>query len=68
MQIMVAALRAHNDGRRLGDILTSQELELVSMGCSGPNNLQSPLSWQQAGQGRCLVGITTVNHLVQDEV
>ena len=44
MQIMGAALRAHNDGQRLGDILTAQQMELVSMGCSGPNNIQSPLS------------------------
>ena len=44
MQIMGAALRAHHDGRRLGDILTAQQMELVSMGCSGPNNIQSPLS------------------------
>jgi hypothetical protein len=39
MQIMGAALRAHHEGRRLGDILTAQQLELVSMGCSRPNNL-----------------------------
>ena len=39
MQIMGAALRAHHEGRRLGDILTAQQLELVSMGCSSPNNL-----------------------------
>ena len=29
---MGAALRAHNHGVRLGDILTAQQLELVSMG------------------------------------
>jgi len=39
MQIMGAALRAHNDGRRLGDVLNTQQMELVSMGCSGPENL-----------------------------
>ena len=44
MQIMGAALRAHHDGRRLGDILTAHQMELVSMGCSCPNNIQSPLS------------------------
>lgn len=31
-QIMWAALRARNHGRRLGDILTAQQLELVSIG------------------------------------
>ena len=30
MQIMGAALRARNDGRRLGDILTEEQIELVS--------------------------------------
>ena len=44
MQIMGAALRAHHDGRRLGDILTAQQMELVSMGGSGPDDLQPPLS------------------------
>ena len=44
MQIMGAALRAHGDGRRLGDILTAQQLELVSMGGSGPDDSQPPLS------------------------
>ena len=41
--IMGAALRAHHDGRRLGDILTAQQMELVSMGGSGPDDLQSRL-------------------------
>ena len=44
MQIMGTALRAHNDGRRLGDILTAEQMELVSMGCSGPDDLQPSLS------------------------
>ena len=44
MQIMGTALRAHRDGRRLGDILTAQQLELVSMGGSGPDDSQPPLS------------------------
>ena len=44
MQIMGAALRAHGDGRRLGDILTAQQLELVSMGGSGPDDSQPQLS------------------------
>lgn len=33
MQIMGTALRAHNDGRCLGDVLTAQQMELVTMGC-----------------------------------
>lgn len=33
MQIVRDALRAHNDGRRLGDVLTTQQIELVMMGC-----------------------------------
>ena len=44
MRIMGAALRAHHDGRLLRDILTAQQMEMVSMGCSGLNNIQSPLS------------------------
>lgn len=44
MQIWGAALRAHTDGRRLGDILTPQQMELVSMCGSGPDDL--PLSLQ----------------------
>ena len=40
---MGAALRAHHDGRRLGDILTAQQVELVSMGGSGRDDLQSRL-------------------------
>ena len=44
MQMMGAALRAHHDGRCLGDILTAQQMELVSMGGSGPDDLQPPLS------------------------
>ena len=43
MQIWGAALRAHRDGRRLRDILTAQQVELVSMGGSGPDDLQSRL-------------------------
>ena len=41
MQTMGTASRAHDDGRRLGDILTAQRMELVSMSCGGPNNLKS---------------------------
>ena len=44
MQIWGAALRANTDGRRLGDILTPQQMELVSMCGSGPDDL--PLSLQ----------------------
>ena len=44
MQIWGAALRANTDGRRLGDILTPQQRELVSMCGSGPDDL--PLSLQ----------------------
>ena len=36
MQIMGAALRAHNEGRRLGHSLTAEQIELVTMGCGGP--------------------------------
>jgi hypothetical protein len=51
MQIMGAALRAHGDGRRLGDILTAQQMELVSIGCSGPDDLPPALSnSEQAGR------------------
>jgi hypothetical protein len=39
MQIWGAALRARNDCRRLGDIFTAQQIELVSMCCSGPDGL-----------------------------
>jgi hypothetical protein len=44
MQIWKAALCAHGDGRRLGYILTAQQLELVSMSGSGPDNFKSPSS------------------------
>ena len=44
MQIMGAALRAQHEGRRLGDSLTTEQIELVTMGCGGPNNLNPPLS------------------------
>lgn len=44
MQITEVALRAHNDDRRLGDVLTAQQMELVTMGCSGPNDLKPQLS------------------------
>ncbi len=44
MRIMGAALHAHDEGRRLGDILTAEQIELITMGCSGPNDLKPPLS------------------------
>lgn len=43
MQILGAALRAHSTGRRLSDVLTAQQIELLSIGFSGPNDLQPPL-------------------------
>jgi hypothetical protein len=44
MQIMGAALRAPGTGRRLGDILTAEQMELITMGCGGPNDFKPPLS------------------------
>ena len=42
MQIMGAALRAHNEGRRLGHSLTAEQIELVTMGCGGPDDFNHP--------------------------
>ena len=44
MQIMGAALHAHNEGRRLGDILTAEQIEMISMGCGGPDDFKPTLS------------------------
>ena len=44
MRIIGEARRSQNDGRRLDEILTAQQMELVSIGCSGPDDLQPPLS------------------------
>ena len=44
MRIIGKARRSQNDGQRLGDILTAEQMELVSIGCSGPDDLPPPLS------------------------
>lgn len=43
MRIIGEAIHAQNDGRRLAEILTAQQMELVSIGCSGPDGFPPPL-------------------------
>ena len=44
MQIMGAALRSPGAGRRLGDILTAEQIEQLTIGYSGPDDFKPPLS------------------------
>lgn len=39
---MGAALRAQHEGRRLGDSLTTEQIELVTIGCGGPDDFKPP--------------------------